>query len=187
MIDSLFVPTECVLHSTAVGELVRDSRKKFLHKGCWHNFKGYAYSQLHKMGGKNPEPGSKREALRDKYGYDTKFAYHVIRLVDECEQILTLGDIDLRRSKEHMKSVRRGNSSLEEIREWFSVKEKSLEKLYEESKLPYGPNEDEIKKLLLTCLEHCYGSLDKCVVQEDAAITAIKEMNETLRRYYARV
>jgi len=48
MIDSLFVPHRCVLHITKVGNMVRDSRKIFLHKGCWHKFKGYSYSMLHR-------------------------------------------------------------------------------------------------------------------------------------------
>ena len=29
-----------------VGNLVREKRKLFLHKGAWPKFKGYAYSQL---------------------------------------------------------------------------------------------------------------------------------------------
>lgn len=54
MIDSLFVPRRCVLFSTQVGELVRENRYSFLHKGSWHKFKGYAFSQIHKMRTKNP-------------------------------------------------------------------------------------------------------------------------------------
>jgi len=185
MLDSLFVNRECIIHITEIGEMVRAKRKMFLHKGLFHKMKGYAYSQLHKARSKNPT--GKRLALREKFGYDTKFLSHVCRLCDEAEQALTLGDINLQRANEQIKAIRRGEMSLEEVERWFATKEVQLETLYTESKLPYGPNEDEIKKLLLTCLEHCYGSLDKCVVQEDAAITAIKEMNETLRRYYARV
>lgn len=49
MIDSLFTPHFCVLHITSVGGMMRDARRMFLHKGAWHKFKGYAYSQLHKM------------------------------------------------------------------------------------------------------------------------------------------
>jgi predicted nucleotidyltransferase len=52
MIDSLFTPAECVLHITQVGNIVRENRKLFLHKGCWPKFKGYAYSQLHKTDNK---------------------------------------------------------------------------------------------------------------------------------------
>jgi len=49
MIDSLFVPSRCVLYMTKIANMVRDERKVFLHKGAWHKFKGYAYSSLHKL------------------------------------------------------------------------------------------------------------------------------------------
>ena len=55
VIDSLFTPVNCVLHSTRVGNLVRENRKLFLHKGAWPKFKGYAYSQLHKISIKTPQ------------------------------------------------------------------------------------------------------------------------------------
>jgi len=48
MIDSLFTPERCVLSSTKIGNMVRDQRKIFLHRGAWQRFKGYSYSMLHK-------------------------------------------------------------------------------------------------------------------------------------------
>ena len=38
IIDSLFTPATCVVHTTAVGTLVRERRRLFLHKGCWPKF-----------------------------------------------------------------------------------------------------------------------------------------------------
>ncbi len=99
MLDLLFTPRECVVHSTKVGDMVRDSRHIFLHKGCWHKFKGYAFSQMKKMESKDPDPDSKRAANRAKYGFDTKFAAHTLRLMYECEQILESGELDLRVSR----------------------------------------------------------------------------------------
>lgn len=49
MIDSIFTPRRCVLHSTKIAEMVRDARKEFLHKGCWHKFKGYSFAQMSKI------------------------------------------------------------------------------------------------------------------------------------------
>lgn len=108
MIDVLFVPRRCILYSTQVGEMIRSNRKMFLHKGSWHKFKGYAYSQLSKAENSIPAEGTKRREDYDKYGYSLKFAYHVIRLLDEIDQILTEGDLDLTRNKEQLKSIRRG-------------------------------------------------------------------------------
>ncbi len=167
MVDSLFTPANCVLHCTKIAAHVRDNRKMFLHKGAWHKFKGYAYSQMHKMRIKNPDPTSKRYASILEHGYDVKFAYHVVRLLDEVEQILQFGDIDLQRNNEQLKEIRRGGWDMVEIENYFYSKEKSLEELYATSTLPHKPDQAVIKKLLLECLEEYYGSLDGAIETQD--------------------
>jgi len=163
MIDSLFVPRRCILHSTQVGEHVREHRHTFLHKGAWHKFKGYAYSQVHKMKNKRPDKGSKREIGVQKYGYDLKFAYHVVRLLNEVEQILIEHDLDLERNREQLKSIRRGEWKQEQIIKYFEDKEKDLEVLYVKSELPHSPDEDKIKSILLECLEMHYGTISDAI------------------------
>lgn len=180
MIDSLFTPQTCVLHITRIGNMVREQRHIFLHKGAWQKFKGYAYSQLHKMTTKNPQ--GKRKEIRDEYGYDVKYAYNLVRLLYEVEQILLEGDIDLQRPREHLKAIRRGEVSEADVRQWAADKEKHLEKSYLESNLPVQPDEAKIKALLLHCLEEHYGSLEKCIVEPDAARAALREIQETLDR-----
>ena len=182
MIDSLFTPQECVLHSTKVANMVRDKRRMFLHKGAWHRFKGYAYNQLHKMKTKTPEPGSKRWDSVQKYGYDVKFAYHVVRLLYEVEQILTERNIDIRRNAPHLKAIRNGEVSEKDLVTWASNKEKALEKVYFTSALPHSPDEPAIKRLLFECLEEHYGSLKDAVVLEDSASLALREIAEIVDR-----
>lgn len=176
MLDSLFTPQRCVVHCTKVGHLVRDNRRKFLHKGSWHKYKGYAYSQLHKMRGQKRE--GKRKILFDKYGYDVKFAYHVVRLLYEAQMILEECDLDLERNREHLKSIRRGEIPEQDIRDWASEKEKSLERLYETSKLPHSPDEEEIKSLLMHCLEEHYENLSDAIITEDRYKVAMRQVRD---------
>lgn len=176
MLDSLFSPRECVLTSTHISEKVRENRHIFLHKGSWPKYKGYAYSQLHKMQGKNVEEGSKRDKIRKKYGYDVKFAYHTIRLLLEAEMILTEGTIEPRRHKEMLKSIRRGQWPQIDVMKWAADKEKALERAYENSTLPWGPRESEIKNLLIDCLEHHYGSLNNVIVRPDNSSLSMKKI-----------
>ena len=159
MVDVLFVPQRCILFSTQVGQLLRENRKLFLHKGSWHKFKGYAYSSLHKMGTKTPAEGSKREADVKEHGFDTKFSYHIVRLMLEVEQILVEHDLDLERNSEQLKAIRRGEWTEQRIRDFFAEKEKSLESLYHSSTLRYEPDEKAVKDLLVQCLETVYGPL----------------------------
>ena len=182
MLDSLFAPDTCVLNITKAGTMVREARRKFLHRGCWPKYKGYAYSQLHKARSKEPEEGSKRSEIRERYGWDVKFGYHTVRLLLEVEQILQHGDVDLLLHKEHLKAIKRGEVSQEDVEKWFAEKETHLEKLYEESKLPWGPDEKIIKDLLLACLEEHYGSLKNEIVNPDAAVEALRQINMILER-----
>lgn len=179
MIDSLFVPERCVIHCSAVGNIVRENRKMFLHKGCWPKLRGYAYSQLHKMVIKNPKPGSKRAKLIEEKGMDTKFAYHIVRLILQAEEILTTGDLHLDQNSEVLKAIRRGEWTQQRVEKFFEQKEHALNKAYEESKLPWGPDEKVIKELLLSCLEHHFGSLKDAYVEPDRYKNALMKIMET--------
>jgi hypothetical protein len=245
MIDSLFTPVTCVLHATRLANRVRDHRRIFLHKGAWHTFRGYAYSQLHKMevkpeaqeyqaiwrfeeqhglprttshddlarellrrqgGGQPTEPELPLARLTDteleEYralwergraktsrfgnvkasGADWKFGYHLVRLILEVEQVLTEGDLDLQRHREMLKDIRRGNWTLTQLREWFTRREQEMNALYIASRLPDVPDERPIKELLLGCLEEHYGSLEGCVVREDEALQALRQIKEVIDR-----
>ncbi|MCP3926668.1 MAG: nucleotidyltransferase [Desulfobacterales bacterium] len=180
MIDSLFVPRRCILYTTKVGEILRENRYHFLHKGAWHKFKGYAFSQVHKM--KTKKPIGKRKEIIKQYGFDVKFAYHVVRLLNEVEQILTEKDLDLERNREQLKAIRRGEWSLQEIDDYFARKEKDLESLYTSSTLPYKPDELKIKEILLHCLEEHYGSLKGAIKDENEPIKALRDIDNILKR-----
>lgn len=232
MVDSLFTPQFCVLHCTKVGNMVRDRRDIFLHKGAYHKFRGYAFSQLSKADAvkKNifiiairkfeedhnvptdttyaqskirenfPQLSTveymeyselfskgqgitKRFESQKRWNTDVKFLYHLARLLDECEQILTLHTMDLQRSKDYMKAIRKGEVSEEDLKQFFSVREKELEKVYHESSLRYSPDKAQIKTLLVECLEEHYGNMSKCIVIPDAAKMALKEIETILDRY----
>lgn len=183
IIDSIFVPNRCVLHSTAVGNLIRDNRRDFLHKGAFFKFKGYAYSQLHKISQKSNTKNEKRQKDIEKFGFDLKFSYHLVRLLNECEQILVEGDLDIERSREQLKSIRRGEWSFEQIQEYFNKKELFLEEQYSKSKLRNVPDEEKIKQLLLKCLEHHYGSLSDAIKLDVDVEQVLSEFQTVIDRF----
>jgi uncharacterized protein len=179
MIDSLFTPQRCVIHNTQIGDMVRSARKDFLHKGAMASFRGYSFQQKHKMKTKQNSTNEKRQADIEQFGYSTKFAYHLIRLLLECEQILVEGDLDLERNNEVLKSVRRGEWSLKQIDDFFDLKEKHLEEAYSKSTLPHSPNENKIKELLLQCIEHHYGTVSqKLYIESTSIISDLKALIE---------
>ncbi len=183
MIDSLFTPRRCVMHSTQAGEVMRENRKLFLHKGAWHKFRGYAYSQMHKIKGKVNASNPERAATIAQFGYDLKFAYHVVRLLDEVEQIMVEHDLDLERNREQLKAIRRGEWTLEQIERHFEMKERALEQTYATSSLRHSPDEAGIKAVLLGCLEMHFGSLADAVRREPSVDRLIRDIQDVLARH----
>lgn len=125
-----------------------------------------------------PRTSSKRYESVLKHGYDVKFGYHIVRLMNECQQFLEEGDVDLERSREQLKSIRRGEWKVEQIEEYFQDRLKPMEELYAKSSLPREAPKDKIKELLLTCLEQHFGSLAAIVVTEDKSTKALRRIEE---------
>lgn len=75
MIDTLFVPQECIVQTNAIVQIIRENRKQFLHKGAYYKFTGYAASQLHKIKNSEKEPKDVRNfEEKHEISHDTTFS-----------------------------------------------------------------------------------------------------------------
>jgi hypothetical protein len=83
MIDSLFVPRRCILHTTQIGEHVREYRKEFLHKGSWHKFKSYSFSQIHKL-------RTKYKNSQNLYKFEENYNIPHTTTIEEIEEELKI-------------------------------------------------------------------------------------------------
>lgn len=154
ILDMLWVADDCVLYSDVVGDYIREHRKLFLHKGAFHRFRGYAHAQVKRL------HTSTRTDLIEKFGYDTKSSYHILRLALQCKQILEEGDMDISRNGELLKAIRRGEWTLDELMEEFKNIEVELTELYASSSLQAYPNMKKLRDVLLDCIEMTHGTID---------------------------
>lgn len=182
IIDALFVPDRCVTMMTDIGKVMRDNRRLFLHKGSYQKFKGYAYSQMKKIG--EQKPVGKRAELVAQFGYDVKFAYHVVRLAQEAEMILLTGDLNIEAGKEELKAIRRGEWTLEQLQAWFVTRTAMLDELYIRSTLRPEPNYDDLNRILMVCLEIKFGSLSNALVagKDEIALQKYAEIAKIVNR-----
>lgn len=154
MIDSMFTDEKHCIVDEVFREL-KDKRDIFLSKACYHRFVGYAESQKGKILSKK-STNPKRMALVEKYGFDTKFAGHLVRLTLECKEILTDKWLTPSKNSEFLKEVREGKHTLDEIMVWFEEEKKLLEELYKTSDLRYSVDSSEIKTMLLSAIDKGY-------------------------------
>lgn len=109
------------------GQLLLDNRHLFTSKQAIHSFFGYAYAQLKKMGDPTASTGrmgAKRKELRDNFGYDTKYAYHTVRLARMLNELLASGKLKVWRGggpsagawdQEELLAIRNGEWSYERV------------------------------------------------------------------------
>jgi predicted nucleotidyltransferase len=153
IIESLFTPRECVIYSTPIGEKFRNNRQIFISKDNFVRTRAYAFSQLKKL---DRVPEGKRKESYDIYGYDVKYAAHAIRLISNCRQMIENQTIDLRRDREMVKAIRRGEWTLSQIRDYCNKQELYLEDIVNKSNLPPKPNINTVRSLLLSCIKEHY-------------------------------
>ncbi|MFW6219609.1 MAG: DNA polymerase beta superfamily protein [bacterium] len=186
LVETLFVRRNLVTFATPVTWLLRDNRRLFLSMKTYHALKGYAFQQLSRMKrgvARWMETGecenSNRKYFFEQFGYDVKMAYHPLRLLDLCHQLLTENDLDLMRNKEECKTMRRGEwGSFEKFEDHVNKKLSNLEDLALKSPLTNKPQTQPLHNLLMSCVEEWYGSESKLQRQSTEYVSASDVMNE---------
>jgi hypothetical protein len=93
---------------------------------------------------RNPE----RAKLEDKFGYDLKHASHLIRLISECEELLTNGEITFPRpDAKFLLDIRNGLYTYDELSILLESYDKKFNELYKKSSLQHSPNRIKIDEL----------------------------------------
>lgn len=89
-----------------------------------------------------------RQALEDRFGYDTKHASHLVRLMSECRELLLTGKITFPLpDAQEILAIRRGKYTYEQIIAIAESQDQEFNDLYTQSMLPHAPYWPEIKGL----------------------------------------
>lgn len=145
ILDALFVAKNHVLFINDVGQELRELRYDFLSKQVYKTYGGYAYAQLQKMVKVDKQAEGKRLATIEKYGYDTKNAMHLIRLLKMGIEILTEGEVNvLRHDNRELMDIRNGKYKREEIESEAKRLQDLLDAAYVHTSLPPKPNYDKV-------------------------------------------
>lgn len=105
---------------------------------------------------------AKRSELEEKYGYDTKHAYHLVRLIRMCREVLTTGKVIVKRpDREELLTIRNGAWSYERLIEFADKEDIALGELYRTTNvLPREPDKEKIDQLCIKLVEmHLSGQL----------------------------
>lgn len=156
----LWMNKDSYLKISKEGELLIRARDLFVGKHVYESFVGYAQGQLHRMTHLAFEGymGEKRKRLVQKFGYDVKNACHLIRLLRMGIEFLQEGKLYVKRDDANdLLSVKRGEWTLEQVKEESDKLFEKAKIAHKKSKLPEYPNYGKIDKLCINILKYHFG------------------------------
>lgn len=80
-----------------------------------------------------------RAELEAQWGYDSKHAMHLVRLMRMCEEILRTGQVVVKRpDHEELLAIRNGAWSYDQLIEWAEKQDKLMDDLLKQTTLPHS-------------------------------------------------
>ncbi len=156
---------------TEAGDLLIENRGIFVGRHVYRAFTGYAHSQLHRMthyklGG---YMGQKRKKLVERFGYDTKNAAHLMRLLRMGIEFLKDGELYVERhDRQELLEIKRGEWPLERIQSEADRLFTVAQEAYLNSSLPIGPDREAASHLCAMVIRTAWEgrNLDKSLRKE---------------------
>lgn len=136
---ALFVPKDSILEISEEGVQLQNMADKILSKHLYHPFIGYMTDQTKRLEGTLGQLNVHRPELIAKYGFDTKYAGHIIRLGLQGIEVLKEGRLCLPMKEENRKlviDIRIGKYPLSKVLSLANDLHRDLKAAYNSSSLP---------------------------------------------------
>lgn len=139
-----------------MGVSLQNLAPSFAARSAGKAFLGYMVQQRQRLTGERGQMNVKRPELVEKYGYDTKYAMHMIRLGYQGIEYLETGALTLpmrEPDRDYVYSVREGKVGLNEVLTRAGQLERALEDLLDTSPLPPKPDSEAVNSWLVSAYE----------------------------------
>lgn len=141
----LFAPAESLIVTTPLGDQLRSMRNAFLSREAVERFLGYMHSQHLRMLGESSRNVPNRPELIAKHGWDTKYGSHALRLAYQGFELASAGTLTLPMrdiARDHVLSVKNGESTREHVSAAIRVLEVTVRQLLERNQTPLPAKPD---------------------------------------------
>lgn len=174
VLSILWLDPKHYLKISKAGQMLLDNRDLFTSKQVYRSFAGYANGQLKRMThlACKGYMGEKRKRLVEKYGYDTKNASHLIRILELGIEFLHEGVLHVHRNNaDKLLEIKDGKWSLGNVKVEAERLFRLAEVTYNLSKLPDKPDHTKVNELCVN-IAKCWLGRD-----HDREAAAIEKMD----------
>jgi predicted nucleotidyltransferase len=148
----LFLPDDALVIRTDAGEQLQKLAPAFASRHAGKRFLGYREAQRQRLVGERGQRDINRPHLVEQFGYDTKYAMHMLRLGHQGVEFLESGRLTLpirEPVRSHLMDVRKGRSNLAEVLTECTELELRLSALLDSSPLPPEADLKTVEKFVM--------------------------------------
>lgn len=123
----------------ALGAHLQELAPNIISRQCGRAFLGYMQAQKMRLMGEIGQKKVNRPELEEKYGYDTKYAMHIVRLGFQGVELLSTGMLTLPltgASRDLCLAIKKGEVPLQDVLSRAGALERELKDLLDTSPLP---------------------------------------------------
>ena len=154
ILEQLFVEPRFVMKSTPYSDILISNRELFVTQKAVNSYIGYSVSQLKRLTTIEKNAEGKRRDSFEKFGYDTKNAMHLIRLLKTGIEILKYGKVNtFRNDRDELLKIRSGEYSVQEISNRAELMREEIRSLEKTTTIPAEPDMNKVNDMLYTIIE----------------------------------
>ena len=145
----LCTPNDQLVHCDSLGSELRALTPSIISRRVQEPFLGYLQAQKQRLTGERGQKRIHRPELEEMYGFDTKYAMHMLRLGFQGVELMTTGRLSLpmrEPARSFLLDVRRGKVSEQECLTRAGELEQDLTDLATTSPLPEEPDEVRVEE-----------------------------------------
>lgn len=159
VLTPLFAPAEAIVDVTTVGLGLRAQADMIVSRQAGHRFLGYLHGQRQRMLNGNVHARVNRPELVEKYGHDTKYAAHMVRLAVQGVELLETGRLTLPMAepwRTWIRDLRQGKHTQQEALDATEELEARLTVLTETADLPKEPDVKQANRWLIDTYQQAW-------------------------------
>jgi len=156
-----YLPEDALVIRTSTGEQLQKLAPAFASRRAGRRFLGYLEAQRQRLVGERGQRNVNRHELVEQFGYDTKYAMHMLRLGHQGVEYMESGRLTLPMRepiRSRLMAVRKGQSSLPQVLAECTELELRLSALLESSSLPPEPDEKSVEEFVMNTYEAAWAS-----------------------------
>ncbi len=151
ILQLLFIPSGKAVKRDALGSRLQEMSSHIVSRRAGGAFLGYLQAQRQRMlGERGGSHGVAHSEDKAKFGYDTKYATHMLRLGFQGVELLTTGSLTFPVPEaEYLREVRGGKSNAQAVLTRTGELEREIKSLLDVSTLPKEPNKAAVEEWMI--------------------------------------